>query len=269
MALRDLALTVGVGGILALLVSCDTPGTPPAANPPPDSQPPPNSQPPPGSQEPPDSQERCVLSYFMANGQYSASNGAMGPPFPFVRHVFCITEDEDTVTYSFEMGDARKTVHAVFGLEFSDFETTEEGATATYERSTIEVKTDFAEQNALSKWVTCRDKIRSRQKFTIDGCFEVDGDSIMRIGPGHPDVDETRFPCGINVGPEGVLKHTGDEVPPSIYPEEDRGPLVTTFMRGDRMDLHTDDRIEGIYVPGIFFQGQTFDTELAPCGKAP
>ena len=205
----------------------------------------------------------------MANGQYSASNGAMGPPFPFVRHVFCITEDEDTVTYSFEMGDARKTVHAVFGLEFSDFETTEEGATATYERSTIEVKTDFAEQNALSKWVTCRDKIRSQQKFTIDGCFEVASDSIVRIGPGDLGQRARDFPCGINVGPDGVRDHDGDRVPSRVYPEEDWKPLVATFTRGERMDLHTDDQIEGIYVPGIFFQGQTFDTELAPCGKAP
>lgn len=250
MALRDLALTVGVGCILALLVSCDTPGTPPAANPPPDSQ------------------ERCVRSDFLENGQYTGTNGSEGPPFPFVRHVFCLSESGDTATYSFEMSDARKEVHATFGFEFSNFEETDDGATATYQRSTIEVKTLFAVTNALSKWVTCRDKIRSQQKFTIDGCFEVDGDSIMRIGPGHPDVDETRFPCGINVGPEGVLKHTGDEVPPSIYPEEDRGPLVTMIMRGDRMDLRTDERIEGVYVPETFFP-DTFSTELSACSEAP
>ena len=174
------------------------------------------------------------------------------------------------MSYSFEMGDARKTVHAVFGLEFSDFERKDGGASAIYERSTIEVKTDFALGNALSKWVTCRDRIRSRQEFTIDGCFEVDSASIVRIGAGEPGGEaETDFPCGINVGPRRVRDYAGDEVPTSIYPQEQRKPLVVTLTQGDRADLHTDERIEGVYVPDLFFRALTFSPTLSPCGQAP
>ena len=35
------------------------------------------------------------------------------------------------------------------------------------------------------------------------------------------------------------------------------------------MDLHTDERIEGIYVPAIFFRDQTFRTNLSECANAP
>ena len=170
------------------------------------------------------------------------------------------------MTYSFALSDARKTVHAVFGLEFSDFEKSEQGATATYQQSTFRVITDFAEGNALSKWLSCRDAIRSRTEFVIDDCEEVDFDSIVRIGPGERGArDAESFPCGINVGPDHVRDHDGDEVPEDVYSGR-RSSLTGMIERGARMSLYTDERIEGVYVPEIFFRDLTFSAELSACG---
>ncbi len=60
------------------------------------------------------------------------------------------------MSYSFEMSDARKVVHAVFTLEFSDFEITVHGATASYEQSTFRAITDFAVRNAQFVLLTLR-----------------------------------------------------------------------------------------------------------------
>lgn len=174
-------------------------------------------------------------------------------------------------TYSFALSDARKTVHAVFALEFSDFEfsdfeESERKATATYERSTFQVITDFAEDNALSKWLSCRDAIRSRTVFAIDDCEEVDSDSVVRIGPGERGAqDAESFPCGINVGPQHVRGHDGNEVPEDVYPGR-RSSLTGMIERGTRMSLYTDERIKRVYVPEIFFRDLTFSSELSSCG---
>ena len=204
-------------------------------------------------------------AYFLENRLYTATNGAEGPPFPYYRHSFCL-EVSGEATYSFALSDARKTVHAVFALEFSDFEKSEREATATYERSTFQVITDFAEDNALSKWLSCRDAIRSRTVFAIDDCEEVDSDSVVRIGPGERGAqDAESFPCGINVGPDRVRGHDGDEVPEDVYPGR-RSSLTGMIERGTRMSLSTDERIEGVYVPEIFFRDLTFSSELSSCG---
>ena len=254
---RLLAATAGMVCILALLTSCDPPGLP-------DDR----TMPEPADSQPMDSGD-CIWSDHFANPVYTGTNGAQGPPFPFIRNGFC-RADDGTAAYAFEMSDARKTAHVVFGIEFSDFERADERATATYERSTIEVKTEFAVRNALSKWLTCRDAIRTKEKFAIDGCLEVASASVVRIGPGELEgVGAEDFPCGINVGPDSVRTYPDDTVPSSIYPAEIREPLVTELKQGDTADLFTDDRIDGIYVPEIFFQSQTFSTTLSECRDAP
>lgn len=208
---------------------------------------------------------RPCAAYVLENRLYTAANGAEGPPFPYYLHSFCL-EVSGEATYSFALSDARKTVHAVFALEFSDFEESEREATATYERSTFQVITDFAEDNALSKWLSCRDAIRSRTVFAIDDCEEVDSGSIVRIGPGeHGAQDAESFPCGINVGPDRVRGHDGDEVPEDVYSGR-RSSLTGMIERGTRMSLHTDERIKRVYVPEIFFGDLTFSSELSSCG---
>lgn len=91
-----------------------------------------------------DSTPVCVTSEFLENGQYVRGNASHGIPFPFVRHSFCTSEDEAQVSYSFELSDARKVVHAVFTLEFSAFRKTAHGATARYEQSTFQAVSEFA-----------------------------------------------------------------------------------------------------------------------------
>ena len=170
------------------------------------------------------------------------------------------------VRYSFELSDARKTVHAVFALEFSAFEMTQDGAAeAIYERSTFQAITDFAVGNALSKWLDCRDMIRSKKEFAIDQCEEVSS-GIRHVGAGESGGQpEAVFPCGINVGPDGVRDHEGDEVPASVYPGK-RVSLTGGAMKGNPYQLKTDSRIAGVYVPAMFFDGLTFATELPACG---
>ena len=216
----------------------------------------------------PFTEQHCAESDFLENPLYTGTNGRLGPPFPFVRHVFCLSNGDNTATYSFEMSDAGKEVHATFAFEFSNFAKTDEGATATYQRATIEVKTDFAVGNALSKWVTCRDAIRSRTKFGIDDCLEIHEVSIVRIGPGEPGApDQDRFPCGINVGPDRVRDHEGDEVPMDVYPGV-RKRLTGMRTQGDRTNLYTDTRIEAVYVPESFFSTLgAYSTTLSACGR--
>ena len=213
-----------------------------------------------------DNRPVCTSSEFLANGPYFLSNGSQGIPFPLLRHSFCTHQDRDLVRYSFELSDARKTVHAVFALEFSAFEMTQDGAAdAIYERSTFWAITDFAVGNALSKWLDCRDMIRSKEEFAIDHCTEVDG-SIRHVGAGEPGGQpEDLFPCGINVGPDRVRDYDGDEVPSSVYSGE-RMSLTGDAMKGDPQQLKTDSRIAGVYVPAMFFDGLTFATELPACG---
>ncbi len=253
---RLFAGTAVIGCILALLVSCNPYADTQAFERPVRDFP----QSPDGGSLP------CAAGYFLENRLYTAANGAEGPPFPYYRHSFCTSPESGKMTYSFALSDARKTVHAVFALEFSDFEKSERGATATYERSTFRVITDFAEGNALSKWLSCRDAIRSRTEFVIDGCQEVDRDSIVRIGPGERGAqDAESFPCGINVGPDDIRGHDGDEVPEDVYSGR-RSSLTGMIERGARMSLYTDERIEGVYVPEIFSQDLTFTAELSACG---
>ncbi len=206
----------------------------------------------------------CTNSGFLVNPQYTRSNGQMGPPFPFYRHVFCAFGTR--ATYSFEMSDARKRVHAIFALEFRGFQRTGQRATGTYVRSTFQAITDFAEGNALGKWLNCRDMIRSREEFTIDDCFEIDGDFVMRIGPGRPGGQAGEyFPCGINVGPVDVRDYEGDEVPAGIYGGE-WGSLTGGLSEGDRVAFETQGGLNGVYVPEIFLGDIGFSMELPRCG---
>ena len=213
-----------------------------------------------------DNRPVCTSSEFLENRQYISEGGSQGIPFPLLRHSFCTHQDRDLVRYSFELSDARKTVHAVFALEFSAFEMTPDGAAeAIYERSTFQAITDFAVGNALSKWLSCREMIRSKEEFAIDQCTEVDG-GIRHVGAGEPGGQpEELFPCGINVGPDGVRDYEGDEVPESVYAGE-RMSLTGGAMKGDPQRLKTDSRIAGVYVPAMFFDALTFATELPPCG---
>ncbi len=213
-----------------------------------------------------DNRPVCTSSEFLANGPYFLSNGSQGIPFPLLRHSFCTHQDRDLVRYSFELSDARKMVHAVFALEFSAFEMTQDGAAeAIYERSTFQAITDFAVGNALSKWLDCREMIRSTKGFAIDQCEEVSS-GIRHVGAGEPGGQpEDLFPCGINVGPDGVRDYEGDEVPESVYSDEGRH-LTEGFTKGDRYALKTDSRIAGVYVPAMFFGDLTFATELPACG---
>ena len=237
---RHLAATVAVGLLFAFLTSCEL------------------------HSRPPDSAMPCVGFHFLENRSYTAANGSEGPPFPYYRHSFCTFEERGEVSYSFALSDARKTVHAVFTLVFSDFEATGMSATARYERSTFRVITDFAEDNALSKWLNCRDAIRSRTEFVIDDCLEVN-ESIVRIGPGEPGAPGREgFPCGINVGPDSVRDYPGDTVPDDVYSGA-RSSLTGMIGPGSPMSLRTDERIEGVYVPEIFSGDLTFSTELSPC----
>ena len=208
----------------------------------------------------------CTSSEFLGNRQYIRESGRQGIPFPLLRHSFCTHQDRDLVRYSFELSDARKTVHAVFALEFSAFEMTQDGAAeAIYEQSTFWAMTDFAVGNALSKWVSCRDMIRSKEAFAIDQCEEVSS-GIRHVGAGEPGGQpEDLFPCGINVGPDGVRDYEGDEVPESVYSDEGKH-LTEGFTKGDRYALKTDRRIAGVYVPAMFFDGLMFATELPACG---
>ena len=209
---------------------------------------------------------RCVSSEFLENGPY-VLDPSQGIPFPFLRHSFCTLDDENRVRYSFEMSDAhKKVVHAVFTLEFSDFAVTADGATATYERSTFRAITEFAEGNALSKWLSCRDLIESRKEFEIDRCTEVHGDDVRHVRAGDPGGQpEADFPCGITVGPDDVRHHEGATVPDTVYPGT-RKYLTEGFTRGQRHELKTDRRIEGVYVPAGFFGSLTFATALSECG---
>lgn len=209
----------------------------------------------------------CTSSEFLENAQYINESGRKGIPFPLLRHSFCTHQDRDLVRYSFELSDARKTVHAVFALEFSAFETTHDGAAAEaiYERSTFQAITDFAVGNALSKWLDCRDMIQSKEEFAVDLCKEVSS-GIRHVGAGEPGGQpEDLFPCGINVGPDGVRDHDGDEVPASVYSDE-RKSLTGDAKKGVRLQLKTDSRIAGVYVPAMFFDDLTFATELPACG---
>ena len=241
---RHLAATVAVGLLFAFLTSCEL------------------------RSGPPDSEMSCVGFHFLENRSYTATNGSEGPPFPYYRHSFCTSEERGEVSYSFALSDARKTVHAVFTLGFSDFEETGISATARYRRSTFRVITDFAEGNALSKWLNCRDAIRSRTEFVMDDCLEVgEPESIVRIGPGEPGAPgRGGFPCGINVGPDSVRDHPGDTVPDDVYSGE-RSSLTGMLAPGTPMSLRTDERIEGVYVPEIFFRDLTFSTELSACAE--
>lgn len=213
-----------------------------------------------------DREPRCVSSEFLENEPYLRDNARQGIPFPFLRHSFCTLEDENRVRYSFEMSDAHKVVHAVFTLEFSDFAVKADGATATYERSTFRAITDFAVGNALSKWLSCREDIRSRDEFIIDECTEVHGDDVRHVRAGDPGGQPIEaFPCGINVGPDDVRHHQGPTVPGSVYAGT-RNQLTQGFTMGERHDLKTDSRIGGVYVPAGFFGILTFATELSECG---
>lgn len=228
---------------LALLVACGGGGSPSSM---------------PGS---PQNDPLCTSSGFLENPQYTQSGAHMGPPFPFYRHVFCTTETEK-VTYAFEMSDAQGRVHAIFALEFRDFQKTGQEATATYVQSTFRAITDFAEENALSKWLNCRDMIRLRQEFVIDDCYEVDSAFVMWMSGQQKEY----FPCGINVGPVNVRDYEGDEVPARIYGGE-REPLTgDLFEAGDEVTLQTDRRLSGVYLPTSFFGSLGFSRELSECG---
>ena len=207
----------------------------------------------------------CTDSGFLVNPQYTVTNGQIGPPFPFYRHVFCAFGTR--ATYSFEMSDARKRVHAIFGLEFRDFQPTGQRTTATYVRSTFQAITDFAEGNALGKWLNCRDMIRSREEFTIDDCFEIDSDSVMRIGPGVPGGQAGEyFPCGINVGPVNIRDYVGDRVPTGIYGGEWNSLTGGNLREGDRVTLEAQGGLNGVYVPEMFLGDIGFSMELSRCG---
>ena len=201
----------------------------------------------------------CTSSGFRANPQYTQSSAHAGPPFPFHRYVFCTIETEK-VTYAFELSDAQGRVHAIFALEFRDFRRAGQKATATYVQSTFRAITDFAEGNALSKWLNCRDMIRLRQEFVIDDCYEVDSAFVMWMSG-----QRQNFPCGINVGPVNVRDYEGDEVPVRIYGGE-RSSLTGGLFEGDEVMLQTDERIRGIYAPTMFFGDMGFSTELSECG---
>lgn len=210
----------------------------------------------------------CKRSGFLENGPYTEENARRGPPFAYMRHTFCTHEDRDQVSYTFEMSDARKQVHAVFTITFSSFMRTGEGASARYRHTTFRAISDFAEQNALSKWLTCRDGIRSRQEFRADNCYEVDHADTRRIAPGEPGGQAgAAFPCGINVGPDRVRDDPGDEVSRLVYGGE-RGHL-TGWQEGEEIDLVMDDRMEGIYLPAGFLPNIRFSTGLSECNAGP
>ena len=154
----------------------------------------------------------------------------------------------------------------MFTMELSDFGRTADGAVAKYERTKFQAITGFAKGNALSKWLNCRDMIRSGEEFVIDECTEVDSVDVRRVGARDPGGQpQEAFPCGINVGPDAVRNYAGDVVPASVYAGE-RGRLTGGFTRGDEHTLLTDSRIEGVYVPQRFFADLTFATELSECG---
>ena len=146
-----------------------------------------------------------------------------------------------------------------FALEFRDFRRAGQKATATYVQSTFRAITDFAEENALSKWLNCRDMTRLRQEFVIDDCYEVDSAFVIWMSGQRQD-----FPCGIDVGSVNVRDYEGDEVPARIYGGE-RDPL-TSDEAGDEVTLQTDERIRGVYLPTMFFGDISFSTELSECG---
>ena len=214
------------------------------------------------------STRECTRSGFLENLPYAEENASRGPPFAFMRHSFCTYEDRGQVTYTFEMSDAHQQVHAVFTITFNSFTRTSEGATAAYRHTTFRAITEFAEQNSLSKWLNCRDAIRSRQEFIADRCYEVDRVDVRRIAPGAPGGQGVGpFPCGINVGPDRVRDDHGDEVSRSVYGGERHH--LTGWQQGEVLELVTDDRIEGIYLPSGFFPNIGFSTRLSACGSGP
>lgn len=236
----SLVITAGVGFILTLLSSCSYDDT---------------TKPP---------VPVCQKSEFLENRQYTGTNGHEGPPFPFVRHVFCTYEDQDKVDYYYEMSDALKKVHAEFGMKYSNFKVTDQGATAQFERATFRAKTDFAQENALSKWLTCRDGVRLRNEFDMGSCFEVHEDYIVWIGPGGTGgQSKDEFPCGINVGPDKVRDHQGDEVPDDVYSGAKKS-LTGGAMKDEKHNFSTNERIKGIYVPEVF-EADHFATTLSEC----
>ena len=207
------------------------------------------------SNESDDLDQNCVKSDFFINQKYTDQNGATGPPFPLVRYRFCVLESRnngDRVAFDFEMYDTQKTKHATFGQEFTEFQMTDSGGTAKYVHSTIEVVSDFAQKNALSKWLNCRDQIRTRKRFEIDSCFEIHREFITKIAPDSLEgVTATEFPCGINVGPDNVRDNSGDDTPASIYSGQ-KGSLVGSLTTGDNVVLETHQEIEGIFGLSLF-----------------
>lgn len=202
----------------------------------------------------------CTSSGFRANPQYTQSSAHAGPRSRSIAMSFALPKPKRSRN-AFELSVAQGRVHAIFALEFRDFRRAGQKATATYVQSTFRAMTDFAEGNALSKWLNCRDMIRLRQEFVIDDCYEVDSAFVMWMSG-----QRQNFPCGINVGPTNVRDYEGDVVPARIYGGE-RNSLTGDLFEGDEVMLQTDERIRGIYAPTGFFRDMGFSTELSECGS--
>lgn len=204
-------------------------------------------------------EKNCIEGNFVVNLSYTTTDGRMGPPFPFIRYSFCrLVKKENMVSFGFEFGDARKTPQAKFTLEFMDFSLS--NASAVYVHSTFQALTEFAVENALSKWLNCRDQIRSKKRFVIDSCLEINSEYITKI-----EFDRSRYPCGINVGPESVGNHAGNEVPESIYSGQ-RHSLTGGFVSGEKMMFKKHDTLEKLFIPLPFLQDISYEEKLPSCG---
>ena len=227
-----------------------------------------------GSDGPPitEPDDDCLISDFVVNREYFLAGGPIsGPPFPLHRYSFCINETEGTATYAQDLADAGENVHATFSLFFSNFEEPSgpaERATAVYDHTAFRARTDFAVENALSKWLNCRDNIRLKTEFIIDDCFEIDSDDVVAIEAPDAEISSEDFPCGINVGPDVVADFPGDRVPDEVYSITRGSSLVEGLQRAAEVDFVSDDSLEpGLWIPSMFFEEISFETLIPACGS--
>ena len=153
---------------------------------------------------------------WLINSGYFASDGIEGPPFPLVRFRTIIDEANSTILFVQEFGDAARTAHAYFARSFTNFTRTTAGATADFNNAQFRALTDFAVTNALSKWVSCRNMVRSKMCFVITAaCLEVNPGStndITVLLPSDPTVDGDLYPCGTTVGPAEIRDASEDAI---------------------------------------------------------
>ena len=111
---------------------------------------------------------RSIETSFMAN------NPSSGPPFPLLRFKFDFDASEDVFLLSQQFADNNRAIGITFSQLYRIDSTTDMGhLQVTYQGTFFQAHTNFAEGNALSKWINCRHGILSRRAFRINSCLEV------------------------------------------------------------------------------------------------